>query len=64
MMYKHRNKTGLLRIAEKQNYQDQIIENKTDLIKTWIIIKQGMNENKNCKMCHKCISKKQAITDP
>ena len=62
MMYKHyRNKTGLLRIAERQLYEDQIIEKKNNLSKSWVFIKQVMNKNKNCKMCDKWISKKKNL---
>ena len=43
----YRNKiTALLRIAEKQFYQGQIIENKNNLRKTWGIIKQVINKTK------------------
>ena len=65
-MYKDfRNKTtALLRITEKQYYQEQIIENKNNLRKTWIIIKQVMNKNKNSKMSDKFTSGKITITDP
>ena len=42
----YRNKiTALLRIAEKQFYQRQIIENKNNLRKTWGIFKQVINRN-------------------
>ena len=53
MIYKDfRNKTtALLRITEKQYYQEQIIENKNNLRKTWVIIKQVINKNKNSKIC-------------
>ena len=63
-MYKDfRNKTtALLRITEKQYYHEQIIENKKKLRKTWVMIKQIMNNNKNSKMCHKFTSGKN--TDP
>ena len=66
MMYKDfRNKTtALLRITEKQYYQEQIIENKNNLRKTWVIIKQVMNKNKNSKICDKFTSGKNTITDP
>ena len=66
MMYKDfRNKTtALLRITEKQYYQEQIIENKNNLRKTWVIIKQVINKNKNSKICDKFTSGKNTITDP
>ena len=66
MMYKDcRNKTtALLRITEKQYYQEQIIDNKNNLRKTWVIIKQVINENKNSKTCDKFTSGKSTITDP
>ena len=66
MMYKDfRNKTtALLRIPEKQYYQEQIIENKNNLRKTWVIIKQVINKNKNSKICDKFTSGKNTITDP
>ena len=65
-MYKDfRNKTtALLRITEKQYYQEQIIENKNNLRKTWVIIKQVINKNKNSKICDKFTSGKNTITDP
>ena len=65
-MYKNfRNKnTALLRITEKQYYQEQIIENKNNLRKTWVIIKQVINKNKNFKICDKFTSGKNTITDP
>ena len=55
MMYKDfRNKTtALLRITEKQYYQEQNIENKNNLRKTWVIIKQVMNESKNSILLEK-----------
>ena len=66
MMYKDfRNKTNaLLRITEKQYYQEQIIENKNKLRKTWVIIKQVINKNKNSKICDKFTFGKNTITDP
>ena len=66
MMYKDfRNKTtALLRITEKQYYQEQIIENKNNLRKTWVIIKQVINKNKNSKICDKFTSGKNTITGP
>ena len=66
MMYKDfRNKiTALLRITEKQYYQEQIIENKNNLRKTWVIIKQVINKNKNSKICDKFTSGKNIIADP
>ena len=61
----YRNKiTALLRIAEKQFYQGQIIENKNNLRKTWGIIKQVINKNKNNKICDKFISGKDITSDP
>ena len=61
MMYKDfRNKTtALLRITEKQYYQEQIIENKNNLRKTWVIIKQVINKNENSKICDKFTSGKK-----
>ena len=60
-MYKDfRNKTtALLRITEKQYYQQQIIENKNNLRKTWVIIKQVINKNKNSKICDEFTSGKR-----
>ena len=60
-MYKDlRNKTtALLRITEKQYYQEQIFEDKKKLRKTWFIIKQVMNKYKNSKMCDKFTSEKK-----
>ena len=58
MMYKDfRNKsTALLRIPEKQYYQEQIIENKNNLRKSWVIIKQVIDKNNNSKICDKFTS--------
>ena len=53
-----------MRIAEKQFYQGQIIENKNNLRKTWGIIKQVINKNKNNKICDKFISGKDITSDP
>ena len=66
MMYKDfwNKTTALLRITEKQYYQEQIIENKNNLRKTWVIIKQVLNKNKNFKICDKFTSGKNTITDP
>ena len=66
MMYKDfRNKTTtLLRITEKQYYQEQIIEKKNNFRKTWVIIKQVINKNKNSKICDQFSSGKNTITDP
>ena len=62
-MYKDfRNKTtALLRITEKQYYQEQIIENKNNFRKTWIIIKQAINKNRNSKICDKFTSGKTQL---
>ena len=53
--------TAVLRITEKQYYQEQIIENKNNLRKTWDIIKQVINENKNYKTCDKFTSGKAQL---
>ena len=55
--------TALLRITEKQYYQEQIIENKNNLRETWVIIKQVINKNRNSKICDEFTSGKNTITD-
>ena len=52
-----------MRIAEKQLYQGQIIENKNNLRKTWGIIKQVINKKKNNKIYDKFISGKDITSD-
>ena len=65
MYINFRNKTtALLRITAKRYYQEQIIENKNNLRKTWVIIKQVIDKNKNSKMCDKFTYGKNTITDP
>ena len=58
MMYKNKT-TTLLRITAKQYDQKQIIENKNNLRKTRVIIKQVLNKNTNSKMCDKFTSWKK-----
>ena len=53
-----------MRIAEKQFYQGQIIENKNNLRKTWGIFKQVINKNTNNEICDKFISGKDITSDP
>ena len=52
-----------MRIAEKQFYQGQMIENKNNMRKTLGIIKQVINRNKNSKISDKFISGKDLTSD-
>ena len=66
MMYKDfRNKTtALLRIIEKQYYQEQIIENKNNLRKIWVIIKKLLIRISISKYVINLLLEKSTITDP
>ena len=61
----YRNKlTSLLKIEEKNFYQNQITSNKSNLRKVWAIIKNVINKNKSKKKSDQFISNNKKITNP